>query len=87
MVKLPIVKTAQQEAGNYILGDLIGEGGYAKVRLCKRKKDGEQFVVKIFDKFKLTTEDKRKSINREVEILKCIKHPSIIKVIDFFETN
>ena len=69
------------------MGETLGEGGYAKVRLCTRKKDHEVLVMKIFPKFKLTTEDKKKAVSKEVEIMKCIKHPSIIKIVDFFETN
>ena len=66
------------------MGEMIGEGGYAKVRMCKRKKDNEQLVVKIFGKFKLITDDKRKAVLREIEIMKCIKHPTIIKIVDSF---
>lgn len=65
----------------------MGEGGYGKVRVCTRKKDNQQFVIKIFNKFKLITDEKRKAVLREIEIMKCIKHPSIIKIIDFFENN
>jgi serine/threonine protein kinase len=54
-VKLPSVKGQPLETGNYILGEVIGEGGFAKVRLCTRRKDGLQCVVKIFEKFKLVT--------------------------------
>lgn len=43
--------------------------------------------MKIFQKFKLTTEDKRKNVLREIEIMKCIKHPNIIKIIDCHETS
>jgi serine/threonine protein kinase len=69
------------------MGELLGEGGFAKVRKCTRKLDGSEVVMKVFQKFKLTTEEKRKSVMREIEIMKCIKHPSIIRIIDFYETN
>ena len=44
----------------------MGEGGYGKVRVCTRKKDSQQFVIKIF-------------INREEATLKKIDSiPEII---------
>lgn len=51
------------------------------------RKDGEKFVVNIFSKFKLITEDRRKAVAREAEIMRCIKHPSIIRIVDSFETK
>jgi len=47
-IKLPSMRQTAQEIVNYVLGEIIGEGGFAKVRLCTRTKDGEQFVIKIF---------------------------------------
>jgi serine/threonine protein kinase len=64
LVKLPSVRGPQQDSGNYILGEVIGEGGYGKVRMCTRKRDNEKLVIKIFGKFKLFTEDKRKAVLR-----------------------
>jgi len=64
MVKLPSMKITAQESGNYILGEMLGEGGYGKVRMCTRKKDSASFVMKIFNKFKLITDDKRKAVLR-----------------------
>ena len=87
LVKLPSVKHSSSESVGYVMGELLGEGGFAKVRLCTRKTDGEEVVIKIFQKFRLTTEEKRKSVLREIEIMKCIKHPNIIRIIDCFETN
>jgi hypothetical protein len=52
--------------------------------MCNLKKTGAQFVMKIFEKFRLNSDDKKKGVMREIEIMKCVKHPSIIKMIDYF---
>jgi hypothetical protein len=52
--------------------------------MCTLKKGGDQFVMKIFEKFRLNTDDKKKGVMREIEIMKCLKHPSIIKIVDYF---
>ena len=39
-IKLPSVKLINPDVSGYHLGELIGEGGFAKVRYCTRKKDG-----------------------------------------------
>lgn len=82
-VRLPAVR---RELGDYVLLEEVGEGAFAKVRLCHGKKDGEKRVMKIYDKFRLHTEEKRKRVGREIEILKGIEHPGVIQLLDSFET-
>lgn len=57
ILKFPSVKggVSSSDTSNYIIGDIIGEGAFAKVKTCTRKSDGNKFVMKIYDKFRLTT--------------------------------
>ena len=69
------------------MGQTIGEGGFGRVRLCRRRSDGVEVVIKSIDKFRLTTEEKRKAVMREVAIMKSIKHEGIISIIDYFQNK
>lgn len=86
-MKLPSMRMSHNVATGYAMGEVLGEGGYGRVRLCTRREDSQQVVIKTVAKFKLTTEEKRKNVMREIEIMKCIKHRNIIRILDFFETS
>ncbi len=43
-------------------------------------------VIKSYEKFRMTSTEKKKAISKEIEILKNISHPNIIKIIDSYQT-
>ena len=47
---------------NYIIGELIGEGAFAKVRKAVRKSDNYECAIKIYDKFRVNTEQRKKAL-------------------------
>lgn len=66
----------------YQFGDKLGEGGYAVVKSAIRKSDQLRVAVKIVNRKSLTKEDEA-GITQEVDILKSIYHPNIVKLYDF----
>ena len=42
--------------------------------------------MKIYPKFKLNDANKRKSVMREINCMKKLEHPNVVKLIDYFET-
>ena len=68
----------------YKIERTIGKGSFATVRKCKNRATGEYFAVKILSKRKMAPEDKA-SLQQEIDIMKQIDHPNIVKMIDFFE--
>lgn len=69
---------------SYRMSDTIGEGAFSTVRIAEHRETGEKFAVKRLDRTKLSSDDEM-LLRREVEILKSLDHPNIVKFIDFYE--
>ena len=57
------------------------------VKIAKRKSDGKDYAVKIYDKSKLGDEHRRTSVCREVMLMQKMKHQNIVEFKEAFETN
>jgi len=71
----------------YELSKIIGRGAFSVVHLAIHKKTGDQVAVKIIDKTVANAEEDEKRFKNEVAILKKVRHPNIIALIDIFETD
>lgn len=65
--------------GNYAIGEKIGEGNYAEVKLATHCLLKQKVALKIINKSALSQNDVDK-INREVKIMKVLHHPNIIRL-------
>jgi calcium/calmodulin-dependent protein kinase I len=68
----------------YKLGDVLGQGAFSTVKMATSKINGEKFAVKVVNRASLPKDDEE-ALKSEVEILQKIKHPNIVKLVDFFE--
>ena len=68
----------------YKIEATLGKGSFATVKKAKNRETGERFAVKVLSKKKMSDEDKA-SMQTEIEILKSVDHPNIVKLIDVFE--
>lgn len=59
-------------------------GAYGEVRKCLNKGSKALRAVKIINKLTLGEQDKEKLLN-EIEILKTLDHPNILKLYEFFQ--
>ena len=83
-------KPKQQEAFKFELEDFnilhtLGKGSSGVVKLAKHKKKNCKVVFKIYQKYKLLESQLKKSLFKEIELLKSISHPNIIKLYDALE--
>lgn len=69
---------------DYLIGKLLGEGSYGQVKLVIHKRNGFERAIKIIRKQELPEEEK-KNLLKEVQILKGLDHPNIIKLFDMYE--
>jgi serine/threonine protein kinase len=67
---------------------LIGKGNFARVHLCRRKVDEAQFALKSVEK-QLIRKSKRNasSILCEIDVLRSLNHPNIIKLYEVYESE
>lgn len=54
------------DINDYKLGRILGCGAYALVKVAVHKATRAKLAIKVYDKFKLNTETRRKSLIREV---------------------
>ena len=67
---------------NYEILSILGEGTFGVVRLGKNKETGERVAIKILEKKKIINKDDAERVDREIDILKRIKHINIVKVMN-----
>ncbi|XP_072477327.1 serine/threonine-protein kinase DCLK2 isoform X1 [Notamacropus eugenii] len=68
----------------YRIGKVIGDGNFAVVKECIERSTGKEFALKIIDKTKCC--GKEHLIENEVSILRRVKHPNIIMLIEEMDT-
>ena len=73
--------------GDYSLGKTIGQGDFGRVSLAIHHSTGDQVAVKVLEKAQFQGSSDSKRILREIQILKNIKHPSLIQLYDVVETR
>ena len=71
----------------YEIGAKLGSGAYAEVCFCTHRKHNASRAVKIIDKHLLNSEAVKAQFVQEVEILKLLDHPNIIRAFEFFEDD
>eukprot|EP00873_Tetraselmis_striata_P020056 jgi/Tetstr1/440320/TSEL_028657.t1 len=71
---------------NYHVLDLIGEGSFGKVYKGRRKHTGQITAMKFIHKHGKSEKD-LKNLRQEIEILRTLRHESIIQMLDAFETK
>ncbi|KAL3181043.1 hypothetical protein MRX96_037103 [Rhipicephalus microplus] len=73
-------------AGLYDLGDTLGRGHFAVVKLARHVFTGEQVAVKVIDKTKLD-EVSRAHLFQEVRCMKLVQHPNVVRLYEVIDTQ
>ncbi|KAJ0006094.1 hypothetical protein NQD34_013367 [Periophthalmus magnuspinnatus] len=68
----------------YKVGKVIGDGNFAVVKECVERATGQEYALKIIDKARCS--GKEHLIENEVAVLRRVRHPSIIQLIEVDET-
>lgn len=71
----------------YSVGRSLGSGAFGEVKFCTHLKTNSRRAVKVFKKDTMLTEISKKKFKKEIEILKVLDHPNIVKIFEFFEDS
>lgn len=69
----------------YEFGELLGQGSFGVVNKAVRKKDNLEVAIKTIRKVDLTP-DELVNIEGEVNILRKVKHPNCVNLIEVYES-
>lgn len=72
------VQSIGQTCGGYVLGGVIGKGGFGKVYKGLNLQTGQFSAVKVLNSQSI----KLQQIQKEIDILRKVNHPNIIKYLD-----
>ncbi|EDO36587.1 predicted protein, partial [Nematostella vectensis] len=75
-----------QIAGMYDLGETLGRGHFAVVKVARHVITGERVAVKVIDKTKLD-EVSREHLLKEVRCMKLVQHPNVVRLYQVIDTN
>jgi len=86
-VKIRAKDFVMQHAGklrdHYRIGKMLGSGAFGEVRVCVHRESGAQRAVKVLRKSHMD-EDEKKMLFNEINNLKDLDHPNILKMYEFF---
>jgi len=82
-----INENANNPADSYERVGIIGEGGFSQVIKVRRKNTNEYRAMKIIKKISVNPEFNEVNIFDEINILKKLDHPNIIKIFEFFQDS
>ena len=68
----------------YTMGKMLGAGAFGEVSLCTHIASGNERAVKALKKDNMNEADKEEFLN-EVDVLKGLDHPNILKMFEYFE--
>ncbi|CAL1697751.1 unnamed protein product [Somion occarium] len=73
--------------GPYLLLQTLGEGEFGKVKLGLHMQWGEEVAVKLIRRGNIDTSVRMSKVEREIEVLRMLKHPNIVRLYDVIETD
>ena len=71
----------------YIVGVTLGEGSYAKVKSAFSETHNRKVALKIINRKKAPKDFQQRFLPRELDILRRIRHPNVIQLVDIMHFN
>ena len=84
---LIIGKSKSNPSDDYTVIKILGEGSYAQVYKVKNRYTGAEYAMKVINKSYACTVEEENEILNEINILKAMDHPSILKIFEFYSNK
>lgn len=68
------------------MGKHLGQGAYASVKQALHSETGFVLAIKVYEKFNLMEPQRKKSVAREINILRKLQHRNIMRLYDVIDT-
>lgn len=69
--------------GPYLVLNLVGKGGMAKVYRCTDTRNGQIVAIKMLNQYNLSDEAAIRAFEREIQAMQQVKHPYIVRLLDY----
>ncbi|KAF7729459.1 hypothetical protein EC973_004439 [Apophysomyces ossiformis] len=73
--------------GPYLLLQTLGEGEFGKVKLGIHIETGHEVAIKLMRKDHIDSTSRMTKVEREIAVLRTVRHPYIVKLYDVIETE
>ena len=73
--------------GQFIIGEEVGKGTFGVVRIATHIITGEKVAVKMLYKHKIKEDSDKKRLEKEIKILKILRHNNIVQLYNVFQTS
>ncbi|KAI8379739.1 uncharacterized protein BYT42DRAFT_569866 [Radiomyces spectabilis] len=73
--------------GSYLLLQTLGEGEFGKVKLGIHMETGQEVAIKLMKKDNIDSSTRMTKVEREISVLRTVRHPYIVKLYDVIETE
>ena len=82
-----VSQSNKQPSDDYKRLKFLGEGSYASVYCVENRITGAKHAMKIIDKSSNCSDETDKEIFNEINILRKLDHPNILKIFEFYSTK
>lgn len=70
---------------DYTFGKELGKGAYSIVKRAVHNPTSKKVAIKIYEKFRIIDPQRKEAIKREIQILRKLEHPNIIKLFEVID--
>lgn len=81
-------KASRNVRDYYDIGDVLGKGGFAEVKLARHKETGTEYALKIMNlpaNPKSADDNTREDVMKEINLLTGLDHPNVIRLYEYFD--